>query len=88
MLTMLLIGLWHGVNLAAVVFGLYHGVSLLIHRRVSAARPAPADRPMVVRVGLSAAIFIWFTLSLPLIELDLGEAADFYRALLVGGRFT
>lgn len=78
--TMVLIGLWHSITWASAAFGLYHAVSLVGHRIVEKRRPAsghPAWRflkPMMV--------FVWFALSLPLLQLDLGDAFEFYGSLV------
>lgn len=80
MVTMVLIGLWHSVGWASLVFGLYHGVSLVLHRQLS--RRRPAGRGAALRVLKPCAIFMWFALSLPLLQLDLGDAAEFYGALV------
>ncbi|MEO6571561.1 MAG: MBOAT family O-acyltransferase [Ilumatobacteraceae bacterium] len=78
--TMLLIGLWHSVTWASAVFGLYHGVFLVGHRLLQQRRPA-ASRP-AWRWVKPVFVFVWFGLSLPLLQLDLADAVDFYRAML------
>jgi alginate O-acetyltransferase complex protein AlgI len=82
MVTMLLIALWHGVTWATVVFGVYHGTSLIVHRQFERHRPPSSAR--AVRVVKMVAIFLWFTLSLPLLQLDLGSSIDFYARLVPG----
>jgi alginate O-acetyltransferase complex protein AlgI len=82
MLTMLLIALWHGVTWATVAFGLYHGASLVAHRQLE--RRRPASQGLVLRATKSVLVFFWFALSLPLLHLDLGDAADFYARLVPG----
>ena len=84
MLTMLLIGLWHGVNTAAIAFGLYHGLTLVGHRWLVGVRPPAEAPPLGLRIIKSVGIFFWFTLSLPLLTLSLGDAAQFYRTLVLG----
>lgn len=79
-LLMLLIGLWHSITWASALFGLYHGVSLVIHRLIERRRP-PRRTPLL-RVVKSVLVFVWFTLSLPLLQLDVGEAVDFYAAMI------
>lgn len=80
MLTMLLIGLWHSVTWASALFGAYHGASLVAHRVVERRRPA---RPgALVRWAKSVAVFAWFALSLPLLNLDLDDAGRFYAAIV------
>jgi D-alanyl-lipoteichoic acid acyltransferase DltB (MBOAT superfamily) len=80
MLTMLLIGLWHSVTWASAAFGIYHGVSLVVHRQLQ--RRRPARQGPALRVLKPAAVFAWFALSLPLLQLDLGGAIEFYAALV------
>lgn len=77
---MLLIGLWHSITWASAVFGLYHGVSLVVHRVVE--RRRPPRRTPVLRVVKSVMVFVWFALSLPLLQLDLHRALDFYAAMI------
>jgi alginate O-acetyltransferase complex protein AlgI len=77
---MLLIGLWHSITWASAVFGLYHGVSLVLHRFVERRRP-PRHTPSL-RVAKSVLVFAWFALSLPLLQLDLQGARDFYAAMI------
>ena len=81
-ITMVLIGLWHSITWASFVFGLYHAASLVGHRIVE--RRRPADPRPAWRFAKPVIVFVWFALSLPLLRLDLGEALDFYAAL-VGG---
>jgi D-alanyl-lipoteichoic acid acyltransferase DltB (MBOAT superfamily) len=78
MLSMMLIGLWHSITWASAVFGLYHGVSLVGHRALGRRRP-PDHR---WRYAKSVLVFVWFGLSLPLLQLDLRGAADFYLAIV------
>jgi D-alanyl-lipoteichoic acid acyltransferase DltB (MBOAT superfamily) len=82
MITMLLIATWHRINLATVIFGLYHGFSLIGHRWLSARRPARTST--VLRVSKSVCVFVWYVLSLPLIEMSFKDLGGFYRALLMG----
>jgi alginate O-acetyltransferase complex protein AlgI len=79
-LIMVLIGLWHSVGWATLVFGLYHGVSLIGHRMLEQRRPPRLDSPwqFVKPVG----IFTWFGLSLPLLQLPLDRAIDFYGVMI------
>lgn len=77
---MLLIGLWHSITWASALFGLYHGVSLVLHRVIERRRP-PRHTPLL-RVAKSVLVFAWFALSLPLLQLDLQGARDFYAAMI------
>jgi D-alanyl-lipoteichoic acid acyltransferase DltB (MBOAT superfamily) len=80
MLTMLLIGLWHSVTWASAAFGIYHGISLVLHRQIERRRPARSGPAM--RVLKPIVVVAWFGLSLPLLQLGLGDALDFYAALV------
>ena len=79
---MMLIALWHGVTWATVVFGLYHGLSLVGHRELE--RRRPASTAPTWRMAKSVLVFLWFTLSLPLLHLDLGDSIEFYARLVPG----
>ncbi|MEJ7801269.1 MAG: MBOAT family O-acyltransferase [Ilumatobacter sp.] len=78
--TMVLIGLWHSITWASLVFGLYHAVSLVGHRVVEKRRPASEHRAW--RFLKPVMVFVWFALSLPLLQLDLGDAVAFYGSLV------
>jgi alginate O-acetyltransferase complex protein AlgI len=78
--TMMLIALWHAVSWATIVFGVYHAASLIAHRALQRRRPATSGR--TVHAAKSFAVFSWFGLSLPLLQLSLGDAIDFYRAMI------
>lgn len=80
MTTMLLIGLWHSVTWASAIFGMYHGVSLIAHRVIKRRRPASPTRSWLVVKPII--VFGWFGASLPLLQLDLGDAIDFYGAMI------
>lgn len=80
LVTMLLIGLWHELAWGAAVFGLYHGISLVVHRAVSARRPASTSN--AVRALKPVLIFGWFAVSLPLLMLPTAEILHYYRALV------
>ena len=79
-ITMLLIGLWHSVTWASALFGVYHAVFLIGHRAIARRRPpGNARRWHVLKPAL---VFAWFGLSLPLLQLDLATAIDFYGAMM------
>ena len=80
MLTMLLIGLWHSVTWASAAFGVYHGISLVLHRRLERRRPPTPGAAW--RALKPVAVFVWFALSLPLLQLGLRDALSFYAALV------
>ena len=79
--TIMVIALWHGLTLSLVVFGCYHAAGLIGHRWWVARHPVPADRAFVRRLGANVALFVFFTLSLPLLHLDLGQLGPFYERL-------
>jgi hypothetical protein len=60
----------------------YHATSLIVHRQFERHRPPSSAR--AVRVVKMVTIFLWFTLSLPLLQLDLGSSIDFYARLVPG----
>ena len=78
--TMLLIGLWHSVTWASAVFGVYHAIFLLGHRAIG--RRRPPSEAAAWRFLKPALVFGWFGLSLPLLQLDLSGAIDFYGAMI------
>ncbi|HUF99487.1 MAG TPA: MBOAT family O-acyltransferase [Ilumatobacter sp.] len=80
MVLMVSIGLWHAITWASLLFGVYHGVSLILHRLAERRRPASAAPPW--RFAKPVFVFLWYALSLPLLQLDLGEAVEFYGALV------
>jgi alginate O-acetyltransferase complex protein AlgI len=83
MVLMVSIGLWHAITWASLVFGVYHGLSLIAHRIVERRRtPSPAP---VWKVAKPAFVFFWYALSLPLLQLELSEAIDFYGSLAGAG---
>jgi alginate O-acetyltransferase complex protein AlgI len=79
-ITMMLIALWHGVTWATLVFGLYHSAALVGHRLLERRRPPSSTTG--IRWLKSVAVFTWFGLSLPLLQLGLRDALDFYGAML------
>jgi len=79
-ITMLLIGLWHSVTWASALFGVYHAVFLVAHRAIAGRRPPSDSAPWTFLKP--ALVFAWFGLSLPLLQLDLSKAIDFYGAML------
>jgi len=82
--TMMLIALWHAVSWATVVFGAYHAISLIAHRQLQKRHTghAPLNPRSARRVLRSIGVFWWFGLSLPLLQLSLDDAIDFYRAMI------
>ena len=72
--------LWHQLAWATALFGLYHGISLVVHRAVSARRPASTSK--AARALKPVLVFGWFAISLPLLMLPIGEVVHYYRALV------
>ena len=79
-LIMILIGLWHSVTWATLIFGLYHGASLIGHRLLERRRPPRLGSGW--RFAKPVGVFAWFGLSLPLLQLPIDRALDFYGALI------
>ncbi len=60
-LTMILIGLWHGVSLNFIAWGLWHGVGLYLHRLLSPRfHPDLADRPRLARLIRIGSVLLTF----------------------------
>jgi D-alanyl-lipoteichoic acid acyltransferase DltB (MBOAT superfamily) len=82
--TMMVIALWHDLSIPLVIFGIYHSLGLVAHRRWQAGRAAAAgsaERGWVGRVGATAALFAFVTISLPLLSLQLSSLPHFYGRL-------
>ncbi|MDQ2729298.1 MAG: hypothetical protein M3Y91_15885 [Actinomycetota bacterium] len=84
--TMVLIALWHDINLSTLVFGIYHAAGLLAHR-AALKRRTPRRGP-VLNVVKPVLVFVWFAVSLPLLAMPLGDAASLYRSVIFGGRLS
>lgn len=80
MVLMVSIGLWHAITWASLLFGIYHGVSLIAHRLAERRRPPSADPTW--NVVKPVFVFLWYALSLPLLQLDVGDAVEFYGTLI------
>lgn len=80
--TIMVIALWHDISWALVVFGLYHGAGLVGLRVANTLRPANPDPRLGLRMMKNLAMFVYVLLGLPLLILELGDAPDFYRALV------
>ncbi len=78
--TIMVIALWHDISLSLIVFGLYHATGL-IGQRLIASRRAPSEN-RIVRWAKTPLLFTFVMLSLPLLALELADAADFYRAMI------
>ena len=82
------IALWHGVGWTLVVFGLFHGIILIAHR-ILVERRRKAGRPPVTDTWYShalksALVFLYVSLSIPLLLLSWDEAVAFYGHLFFG----
>jgi alginate O-acetyltransferase complex protein AlgI len=64
LITMLLIGLWHGITWSFAIWGLWHGLGLFVHNRwLEFARrrwPNPAQAPAAGRAAVILGTFITF----------------------------
>ena len=80
--TIMVIALWHDISWALVVFGLYHGTGLIGLRIANRFRPANPNPSMGLRLVKNLAMFVFVLLGLPLLILELGDAPDFYTALV------
>lgn len=78
--TIMVIALWHNISWGLVVFGLYHAAGLVL-QRVSAARRPPSSA-RAIRIAKVPFLFTYVMVSLPLLALELGDAVDFYRAMI------
>ena len=79
--TMMVIALWHDISIPLVLFGVYHTCGLIGARLLNEVRPAAAEPTVLLQTGKAILLFVFVTLSLPLLTLRLGEIAPFYRAL-------
>ena len=59
MLTMLLVGLWHGAAWTFVIWGALHGVALSVHR-LWESRRAPGQEPHALMRAFSPILTFWF----------------------------
>lgn len=78
--TIMVIALWHNISWGLVVFGLYHAAGLITQRFLAAKRP-PSDNRFIKVIKMPL-LFTYVMISLPLLALELPQAADFYRAMI------
>jgi alginate O-acetyltransferase complex protein AlgI len=78
--TIMVIALWHDLTLPLVLFGIYHGVGLIGHRIVASRRPVNELR--LLRVAKIGTLFVFVSLSLPLLLLPIGDLSGFYGRLI------
>ncbi|MBI3160295.1 MAG: MBOAT family protein [Chloroflexi bacterium] len=73
LLTMLLVGLWHGITWNFIIWGLWHGLGLFVHNRWAGwAKDRPALPPRLAALGGGLLTFhfvalgwVWFALPTP-----------------------
>jgi alginate O-acetyltransferase complex protein AlgI len=85
LITMALIGLWHGAAWTFVLFGVYHGLALILYREWRDRTP-PSLEPVRWRVCLSTA-FTFFAVSLSMLifrSTDLSNLGEVLGALFTG----
>jgi alginate O-acetyltransferase complex protein AlgI len=82
--TIMVIALWHGLELPLVIFGLYHAIILLGHRWLDERRRARglALSSSAISINIKRfAVFAYVSLSIPLFNLSLEEIPRFYLSL-------
>lgn len=82
LVTMMLIGLWHGITWNFVIWGAWHGIGLFIHNRWANAMRVPLrrleERPLLKRLYTGAAVVLtfhyvllgWVWFALPTVDLS------------------
>lgn len=86
--TIMVIALWHGLELPMIVFGIYHASIILAHRyledrRRAAGLPPVQDTPWTKALKIFLVIF-FVSFSIPMLLLDTDQALAFYGRLLFG----
>ncbi len=80
--TMMVIALWHGLTWSLVAFGIFHSVGLIVHRKYSMSRRKSDPSNLRQRILVTAATYLFVTLSFPLLILNLSDAWKFYLAMI------
>ncbi|HPE32982.1 MAG TPA: MBOAT family O-acyltransferase, partial [Parvularculaceae bacterium] len=86
--TIMTIALWHGISWTTFIFGSYHAAFLIGHRFVENRRMASKrslNESMWARGLKSLGVFIYMSLSLPLLALPLESIPEFYGKLVIPG---
>lgn len=79
--TMMVIALWHDISIPLVLFGVYHTSGLIGDRLLTQVRPAAPEPALILRTVKAMLLFVFVTVSLPLLALPLDELGHFYAAL-------
>lgn len=77
--TIMVIAMWHDISWPLVLFGLYHAAGLILYRYGATRRPASANPAW--RLIKVPAMFVYFSLSLPLFLLSMDQIGPFYAQL-------
>lgn len=80
--TIMAIALWHNISIPLVIFGLYHAVGLIGHRWLAERRPPAQNEPWHQRLPKTAALFTFYAISVPLLELTTSQVVPFYSAMV------
>jgi alginate O-acetyltransferase complex protein AlgI len=81
--TIMVIALWHDISIPLVLFGIYHGAGLVGHRYLVSRRPP--KRGVALRALKVPLLYVYFSLSLPLLLLPLNQLGGFYENLVGRG---
>lgn len=79
--TIMVIALWHDITWALVLFGCYHAAGLIGHRMLAKRRPAASHQPWYLYFLKMSGLFVFVTLSFPMLILRFDRLADFYSHL-------
>src|SRR3954447_19820649 len=80
--TIMAIALWHNISIPLVIFGLYHAAGLIGHRGLAERRPPRSAETWAQRLPKVAALFTFFAISVPLLELTTSQVVPFYSAMV------
>jgi len=80
--TMMVIALWHDISWPLVLFGIYHTCGLIGWRKLNEVRPAATAPSLRLTIGKGILLFMFVTVSLPLLTLSFGEIGRFYGSLI------
>ena len=80
--TIMVIALWHDLTWALVLFGGYHAAGLIGHRMLVLRRPAPRHQKWYLFGFKMSALFVFVSLSFPMLLLRIDQLPDFYSRLV------
>ena len=80
--TIMVIALWHDITVPLVLFGLYHAAGLIGHRLLIQRRPPRADPHWTLRAAKIGSVFVFVSLSFPMLLIGLDDLGDFYSRLI------